>query len=207
MFSKVRQATYISMMLRLIISISLLTCHALSYDVLVLGDSISSGYGVLPSESWVKIWAEKLPCSPRLLNLSIQGATTNDGLQSLKHFYKENQSKWVIVELGGNDGLRGLKLSLMEARLSSIIELALSSEASVILLATDLPPNYGQLYRRQYRSTFERLAESYHLPLVKLAFPEDEALMQDDGIHPNAQGHEKIAIEMLTMKTFVCSAH
>ncbi len=171
---------------------------------MILGDSISSGYGVTESQNWVYLWQQSLSCNTKISNISVQGATTADGLNNLAYFYKQHQARWLILELGGNDGLRGLDLDAMQSRLEQIILLARSKQTDIHLISTDLPANYGEDFKQQFKSKFIELAKKYNLNHISLYFPSDQALIQSDGIHPSPKGHILIAEAMQPIADTIC---
>ena len=177
------------------VSIILFVCvsHAKIYDLTILGDSISSGYGVKPEDSWTKIMMNNLSCPIKVKNLSIQGATSNDGITTLTNFYAQHKTDYLIIELGGNDALRGLSLISLYKNLNKLVELAQENQSSVLLIGVDLPPNYGGFYRQRLQSTYERVAHKHNVTYRQLTFPSSPALVQPDGIHPSTQGHSLIA--------------
>lgn len=166
--------------------------YAKLYDWVVLGDSISSGYGVDSYDNWVNKVDRATPCSTETINLSVQGATSTDGLTTIKDFYRTNQSKFLIIELGGNDALRGNSLTTLAENINSIINIAQKNESTVILIGVDLPPNYGKLFRNRFQSLFEDIAKTRHIIYKILDFPNNPEFLQPDGIHPNANGHQAI---------------
>jgi acyl-CoA thioesterase-1 len=202
--SKDTKATIYSIWLLFILTFLPGLCYSTNYDGVILGDSISSGYGVTQTQNWVYVWQQSLTCHPKISNISVQGATTADGLDNLIYFYQQHQAKWMILELGGNDGLRGLNLDAMQNRLEKMIQLARSKRTDIYLVSTDLPANYGETYRKQFKSKFEELAKRYNLNHISLFFPSDQALIQSDGIHPSPKGHALIADAMRPLSDIIC---
>lgn len=160
--------------------------------ILVLGDSLSAAYGLELKQGWVTLLeqrlAEKFP--HKVINASVSGETTGGGLARLPTLLKEHQPNLLILELGGNDGLRGHPLNIMRRQLAGIIEQSRAAGAQVLLVGMHIPPNYGQRYTQQFHTTYKQLAEEYQLPLVDF-FLDGVALkpglMQRDGIHPTAE--------------------
>jgi acyl-CoA thioesterase-1 len=124
-----------------------------------------------------------------VVNASITGDTTSSGLGRLPRALRVHEPVAVIIQLGGNDGLRGYPVERMQANLAGMIQLAQDAGAGVLLVGVSIPPNYGQDYRREFRAVYESLADEYGVPLVSFAI-EDVAtqpgMLQDDGIHPTA---------------------
>ena len=161
--------------------------------VLVLGDSISAAYGMQRDEGWVQLLRERLAeIDPvyRVVNASISGDTTGGGLARLPVALKTHDPALVIIELGGNDGLRGYPVSNIKKNLQQLAELAAAGGRAVLLVGMQIPPNYGHRYTRAFQSLFQDVADDQGIPVVP-SFLEAVAvkpgLMQDDGIHPNAE--------------------
>lgn len=157
--------------------------------LLVMGDSLSAAYGIERDEGWVNLLAERLEGDARVINASISGETTSGGLQRFTDILGQRQPDIVLIELGGNDGLRGLSPNQMQANLASMIEQSQDAGAQVLLLGIDIPPNYGQAYRDAFTGVFYSLAEEHDVSLVPFLLEGialNDALMQSDGIHPTA---------------------
>lgn len=185
-------------MLVLLLSPLSLTASDDRPTVLVLGDSISAGYGVAVEDGWVgrlnaRLEAENYP--HRVVNASITGDTTSGGRSRLPDALERHKPDIVIIELGGNDGLRGQPLEAMRQNLQAMIEHARGADARVLLLGIRLPPNYGRAYIERFIGVYEQLADTTGVALVPRVLDgvgERREFMQDDGIHPNAAGHEVI---------------
>lgn len=163
--------------------------------LLVMGDSLSAAYGIERDEGWVSLLAERLEGDVQVINASISGETTSGGLQRFTELLGQQQPDIVLIELGGNDGLRGLSPNQMQANLASMIEQSQDADAQVLLLGIDIPPNYGQAYRDAFTGVFYSLAEEYDVPLVPFLLENialNDALMQSDGIHPTADAQPMI---------------
>jgi acyl-CoA thioesterase I len=157
--------------------------------LLVMGDSLSAAYGIEADEGWVSLLEARLDGKAQVVNASISGETSAGGASRLPELLGQHAPDIVLLELGGNDGLRGLPPGQFEANLRHMIEASLEAEARVLLLGIDIPPNYGQAYRDAFTGVFTRLADDFDLPLVPFLLEGvalDEALMQSDGIHPTA---------------------
>ncbi len=166
--------------------------------LLVLGDSLSAGYGLAPGEGWVALLerrlAERRP-PVQVVNASISGDTTAGGLARLDGALARARPDWVLVELGANDGLRGLPLSAMRRNLEAIVAQARAHGARVLLIGMRLPPNYGPRYTDAFQRVYRDLAASRHLPLVPFLMDGvalDPALMQADGLHPAAAAQPRL---------------
>jgi acyl-CoA thioesterase-1 len=167
--------------------------------ILVFGDSISAGYGLDHVEQgWVELLKTRLKnlgYGYQVVNASVSGETTAGGLARLPRALEVHHPKIVILELGGNDGLRALPISQMRANLSQMVDLSVAAGAKVVLLGMRMPPNYGPDYTEQFRLTFSELADEKKLPVVPFLLNDialSPKLMQDDQIHPNSQGQPKL---------------
>ncbi|MHB1284879.1 MAG: arylesterase, partial [Metallibacterium scheffleri] len=167
---------------------------ATSRPVLVLGDSLSAAYNIPRAQGWVHLLGARLAemRPPReVINASISGATTADGLARLPRLLARDKPALVIIELGANDGLRGLPLIEIERNLQRMIMRSREAGAKVLLLGIELPVNYGPRYRAGLQAIYARLARRYRLPLVPFLLAKvalQPALMQDDGLHPRVAG-------------------
>jgi acyl-CoA thioesterase-1 len=167
--------------------------------ILVFGDSISAGYG-LPrvEQGWVALMQAKLTNEGygyEVVNASVSGETTAGGLTRLPRALSLHHPSIVILELGGNDGLRVLPIAPMRANLARMAELASAAGAKVLLLGIRIPPNYGSQYAEQFSRVYAQIAHDEHLALVPFLLEGvalTPTLMQDDGIHPNAAGQPRL---------------
>ena len=162
--------------------------------VLVLGDSLSAGYGMDREHSWVALLETRLKeagHSYQVLNSSISGDTTQGGLARLPRLLDRYQPKFVIIELGGNDGLRGLDPAVTRNNMTRMILQSQGSGARVLLAGIRLPPNYGTTYLEQFESIYADLAGEYGTLLVPFFMDEvifTPGMMQADGVHPGEKG-------------------
>jgi acyl-CoA thioesterase-1 len=166
--------------------------------ILVLGDSISSAYGIDKEQGWVALLQQRLDSQHpgwRVINASVSGDTTRTGLNRLGPALDAHRPAILIVALGGNDGLRGLPFSEIRESLSSIIETATKRGVQVLLAGIRLPPNYGEAYNSIFTGIYSEVAGEYDIPLVpKLMHEvaEKSELMQEDGIHPTAEAQPQL---------------
>lgn len=166
--------------------------------LMVLGDSISSGYGIDAQKGWVALLQQRLQqrgYAFRVVNASIAGDTTSAARARLPAALERFHPRLVIVELGGNDGLRGLSLQQMRDNLAAIIELLQSRGIRVLLAGMRLPPNYGMAYTDRFHRVYADLARHHHVPLVPFLLEGvagHASLMQDDGIHPAQIGQARL---------------
>lgn len=161
--------------------------------VMVLGDSLSAGYGMDTDQSWTALLQQRLTeqgYEYRVVNASISGETSEGGRTRIDELVARLAPRLVIVELGGNDGLRGLPPDRTRGNLTAIVETAQAAGAAVALLGMRIPPNYGRRYTRAFAGTFKDVADATGVPWIEFFMDGvalDARLMQDDGIHPNAQ--------------------
>ena len=166
--------------------------------ILIMGDSLSAGFGMKASESWPSLLQQHLTLENlphRVINASISGETTNGGLSRLAQALDTHKPKIVVIELGANDGLRGLPLNLMRNNLSRMIELCQRVKTQVLLVGMRLPPNYGPRYTHDFTQIFTALAEKYNTGVVPFLLADvatKAQLMQSDGLHPNASAQKQL---------------
>jgi acyl-CoA thioesterase-1 len=166
--------------------------------VLVLGDSLSAAYGLATKDGWVALLEARLaaatPGRP-VVNASISGETTAGGLARLPALLAEHRPALVVVELGANDGLRGLPLTEIRANLARILAGVRDANARAVLVGIELPVNYGPRYRDGLRELYRGLAGEFNVPLVPFLLDGvalEPDLMQDDGLHPKAAGEPRV---------------
>ncbi len=169
-------------------------------SILVLGDSISAGYGLeLVEQGWVSLLQKKLIETKRhysIINASISGETSAGGLSRLNALLSTHKPDIVLLQLGANDGLKGLSLVQMKNNLTEIVRLSQNSGAKVILLAMKIPPNYGKRYIEQFYAVYPQLAKELAIQLVPFILEDvvlNKDLMQLDGLHPNAKAQSILA--------------
>ena len=193
-----RQAalTLSALWLALVLMLASSTALAASRPVvLVMGDSLSAAYGIEQRAGWVSLLQARLDGKARVVNASISGETTSGAAARLPDLLGQHRPEIVVLELGGNDGLRGLPPGQMRTNLAAMIEASQAADAEVLLLGIDIPPNYGQAYRDAFTGVFTRLADRHDLALVPFLLEGvalEEELMQDDGIHPTAAAQPRI---------------
>ncbi len=158
--------------------------------VLVMGDSISAAYGMSLEEGWVALLAGRLADSHpgyQVVNASISGETSAGAAARLPALLEEHRPSVVIIELGGNDGLRGYPVTRLRDNLANMAQQSKAVGAGVLILAMEIPPNYGSRYTRSFRESFTQVAQdtgSQLSPFMLDGVATDQELMQDDGIHP-----------------------
>ncbi len=169
--------------------------------LLVVGDSLSAEYGLPRGSGWValleaRIAKEKLPFD--VVNASISGDTTSGGRSRLAPLLAQHRPAVVVVELGGNDALRGLPLSMTQANLAEMARAAKAAGARVVVVGMAVPPNYGRQYGDDFLALFGKVAKSENAALVPFLLhgvadiPQAEAMFQADGIHPKAEAHPRM---------------
>jgi acyl-CoA thioesterase I len=178
------------------VTLALFASHAhasVAKTVLVLGDSISAAYGLEQSQGWVALTAEKIrKTHPTTLvqNASLSGETSAGGAQRLPALLKTHKPSVVIIELGGNDALRGLPLSQTEANFKAMITAAKAAKAQVLLVPMQIPPNYGSAYAKGFNGLYDKLAKTQRVGVsafIFKAFADDLNYFQRDRIHPTTQ--------------------
>lgn len=164
--------------------------------LMVLGDSLSAGYRMSASAAWPSLLNKQWQQQPKVINASISGDTAAQGLARLPALLKQHQPQWVLIELGGNDGLRGFPPDDIARNLRKVIDDVKAANAKPLLMQIRLPPNYGRRYTEAFSGIYPDLAQQYDIPLVPF-FMEQIYLkpewMQQDGIHPNPDAQPFIA--------------
>jgi acyl-CoA thioesterase-1 len=183
----------------LVLGLAAFSARADAPAILIFGDSISAGYGLAHVD---KGWAEMLRAKLKdegygyqVINASVSGETTAGGLARLPRALALHHPQIVIIELGGNDGLRALPIDQMRSNLAKMVDLSANMGARVLLLGMRIPPNYGPEFTEKFRSTFADVAHDKKVPLVPFLLSDialSPALMQADGFHPNELGQPQL---------------
>jgi len=169
--------------------------------ILVVGDSLSAEYGLVRGSGWVALLDQRIArdrIGASVVNASISGDTTSGGLARLPTLLREHRPDLVLLELGGNDALRGLPLTMTRANLAEMAKLSKQAHAKVVILGMQLPPNYGRAYGERFAGLFADVAHSEGAALVPFMLkgvadiPQAEAMFQPDRIHPLAKAHPTI---------------
>lgn len=166
--------------------------------VLIVGDSLSAGYGLAIHENWPSLLQERLAAAGyphRVVNASISGDTTSGGLARLPGALERHAPSVVLIGLGGNDGLRGLPVAEIRRNLAAMIQLSESAGADVVLAGIHIPPNYGPRYTDAFHAIYHELAQECGaglIPFILEGVALDAELIQEDGIHPNAEAQPVI---------------
>jgi acyl-CoA thioesterase-1 len=166
--------------------------YSASKTVLVLGDSLSAEYGLARGTGWVTLMEDRLKTEKidaAIVNASISGETTSGGRARLPALLEKHRPAVVIIELGGNDGLRGLPIVATESNLNAMISAAQNAKAQVLLVGMQIPPNYGRKYTEQFAAMYSKLAKEKKtllVPFLLEGVANQEQLFQGDRIHPTA---------------------
>jgi acyl-CoA thioesterase-1 len=175
-----------------------LALSAFADTILIVGDSLSAAYGMPVEKGWVRLLQRRLADDQyphTIVNASVSGDTTANALNRLPQAMTRHQPAIVVLELGGNDGLRGLSLAEMKRNLAAMIEIARQQDAEVLLIGVQLPPNYGPRYTEAFQAVYHDLAQEYGLSLLPSLVDgvgTRTDLMQADGIHPNSEAQPLI---------------
>ena len=176
---------------------------AAAETLLIVGDSLSAAYGIPVEAGWVALLQQQLATEHpdwKIVNASISGDTTANARARMPQAISTHQPDIVMLELGGNDGLRGLSLPAMRDNLAAMIELTQAQHTGILLVGVDLPPNYGPRYTQKFRAVYQSLADDYQvalLPSLLDGVGTRTDLMQADGIHPNGKAQAGIAARVL----------
>ena len=178
--------------------IALQNAVASDRTILVMGDSLSAAYGIRPEQGWVALLTQRLQTQGygyEVVNASVSGETSNGGLQRLPRAIQIHHPGIVILELGANDGLRGLPVQVTKDNLAKMVQLSQAAGARVLLIGIRIPPNYGPRYANEFAGLYPEIAKQSQLPLIPFLLDKvalDPTLMQDDGLHPNARGEPQV---------------
>ena len=179
--------------------VSLMSMSAMAKSIVVLGDSISAGFGIEVEQGWVALIQKKLQetnSDYSINNASISGDTTAGGLARIDPLLTAHKPAILLLQLGANDGLRGLSPVEMKNNLAEIVRRAQKAGAKVILLGMKIPPNYGKRYVDLFYTVYPQLAKELDIPLVPFLLEDvalNKDLMQSDGLHPNAKAQPILA--------------
>ena len=162
--------------------------------VMVLGDSISAGYGIEPQQAWVNLLQKRLdqqyPKQHKVVNASVSGETTSGALARLPKLLQTHKPNVVLIELGGNDGLRGQTPQMIQKNLAQLIQQSQKANATVVVLGMKIPPNYGTAYSKAFENNYKVVSQQYKvklLPFFLEGVAGNKSLMQKDLVHPNGK--------------------
>lgn len=178
----------------IVLNLALLPIQANAKTIMVVGDSLSAGYGIQPQQGWVQLLQKRLdqqyPKAHKVVNASVSGETTSGALARLPKLLQTHKPHVVVIELGGNDGLRGQPPQMMQKNLAQLIQKSQQAKATVIVFGMKIPPNYGSAYTKAFENNYRLVSQQYKVKLLPF-FLEGVAghknLMQNDQIHPNAK--------------------
>ena len=177
-----------------IIAIGLIPTLVSAKTILILGDSLSAGYGIDVKQGWVQLLQQRLdqqyPKQHKVVNASVSGETTSGALARLPKLLQTYKPEIVVIELGGNDGLRGQPPQMIQKNLAQLVQLSQKQNANVLLFGMKIPPNYGTAYSTTFENNYKIVSQQYKVKLLPF-FLEGVAghknLIQNDQIHPNAK--------------------
>ena len=182
-----------------ILLLLLMWSHALpAQTLLVLGDSLSAGYGLPAEQGWVRLLEQRLQdqhSGVQVVNASVSGETSAGGLARLPVLLERHQPEWVLLQLGANDALRGTPLPIIEQQLDALITAIAEHGSQTLLVGIRIPPNYGPQYTEGFFNLSATLADRHQLVLVPFLLEGvalDWSLMQSDGLHPNAEAQPRL---------------
>ncbi|MDH0969911.1 arylesterase [Acinetobacter johnsonii] len=162
--------------------------------VMVLGDSISAGYGIEPQQAWVNLLQKRLdqqyPKQHKVVNASVSGETTSGALARLPKLLQTHKPNVVVIELGGNDGLRGQPPQMIQKNLAQLIQQSQKANATVVVLGMKIPPNYGTAYSKAFENNYKMVSQQFKvklLPFFLEGVAGNKSLMQKDLVHPNGK--------------------
>ncbi len=171
-------------------------------NLLIVGDSLSASYNIPLEKGWVSLLEsrvkEQYP-DLEIINASISGETTGNALKRLPDLLNKHSPSIVVIELGGNDGLRGFKLTDIKSNLENMIQLSQNQDATVVLTGIHIPPNYGPAYTQIFYNAYKQLSEQYQthfVPFILKDVGDNPELMQADGVHPTAAAQSKVLDNM-----------
>lgn len=177
-----------------ILSISCISTVVSAKTILIVGDSLSAAYGIAPKQGWVQLLQQRLdqqyPKQHKVVNASVSGETTSGALARLPKLLQTYQPQVVVIELGGNDGLRGQPPQMIQNNLAQLIQLSQKNKATVLLFGMKIPPNYGTAYSAAFEKNYQVISQQYKIKLLPFfldGVAGHKNLIQNDQIHPNAK--------------------
>ena len=177
-----------------ILSISCISTVVSAKTILIVGDSLSAAYGIAPKQGWVQLLQQRLdqqyPKQHKVVNASVSGETTSGALARLPKLLQTYQPQVVVIELGGNDGLRGQPPQIIQNNLAQLIQLSQKNKATVLLFGMKIPPNYGTAYSAAFEKNYQVISQQYKIKLLPFfldGVAGHKNLIQNDQIHPNAK--------------------
>ena len=179
--------------------ICLVPASSFAKTIMIVGDSLSAGYGINPQQGWVNLLQSRLnqqfPKQHNVVNASVSGETTSGALARLPKLLQVHKPDIVVIELGGNDGLRGQPPQMIQKNLAQLVQQSQRSKAQVIVLGMKIPPNYGTAYSQAFEKNYQILSQQYKVklhPFFMNSIAGNKNLMQKDLIHPNASAQKTL---------------
>lgn len=194
--------TFVRVLLLSLFALIAQLTYANQPTVLIMGDSLSAGYGIKLEEGWVNLLQQELTkkAPAKIINASVSGETSSGGLTRLPALLNQHNPNIVIIELGGNDALRGQPIKILQENLQSMITLSNAKNAKVVLVGMQIPTNYGPRYTKQFKETFPMLADknkTAFVPFLLEGVATHNEFIQNDGIHPNSAAQPLILKNVL----------
>ena len=162
--------------------------------IMIVGDSLSAGYGIQPQQGWVHLLQKRLeqqyPKQHKVVNASVSGETTSGALARLPKLLQTYKPEVVVIELGGNDGLRGQPPQMIQKNLAQLVQLSQKQKATVLLFGMKIPPNYGTAYSKAFENNYKIVSQQYKVKLLPFfldGVAGNKTFIQNDQIHPNAK--------------------
>ena len=181
--------------------ICLVPASSFAKTIMIVGDSLSAGYGINPQQGWVNLLQSRLnqqfPKQHKVVNASVSGETTSGALARLPKLLQVHKPDIVVIELGGNDGLRGQPPQMIQKNLAQLVQQSQRSKAQVIVLGMKIPPNYGTAYSTAFENNYKVISQQYKvklMPFFMQGIAGQKSLMQKDQIHPNVTA-QKILLD------------
>ncbi len=178
----------------MVATLSLIPFAVDAKTILIVGDSISAGYGINPEQGWVQLLQKRLdqqyPKQHKVVNASVSGETTSGALARMPKLLQNYKPDVVVIELGGNDALRGQPPQMIQKNLGQLVQQSQQAKAKVLLFGMKIPPNYGTAYSQDFENNYKVISQQYKiklLPFFMQGIAGHKDLMQNDQIHPNAK--------------------
>ncbi len=178
----------------MVATLSLIPFAVEAKTILIVGDSISAGYGINPEQGWVQLLQKRLdqqyPKQHKVVNASVSGETTSGALARMPKLLQNYKPDVVVIELGGNDALRGQPPQMIQKNLGQLVQQSQQAKAKVLLFGMKIPPNYGTAYSQAFENNYKVISQQYKiklLPFFMQGIAGHKDLMQNDQIHPNAK--------------------
>lgn len=196
---QIRNLQYWLLSCAFIFSCAMSSTQLYAKTIMILGDSLSAGYGIQPQQGWVHLLQQRLeqqyPKQHKVVNASVSGETTSGALARLPKLLQTHKPQIVVIELGGNDALRGQPPQQIERNLGQLVQRSQQAKAKVIVFGMKIPPNYGTAYSKAFEQSYKTVSQKYKvalLPFFLEGIAGNKNLMQKDLIHPNAKAQPQL---------------